>query len=367
LSHKVNVQARIKRHSRIIKDSILAKWTKQIASDYSYKIMLFIIIFIVPIYPTIASLFQKNSVVDFYRWNIDESSIIWSYYWWSNSDTNLPLWESYEDSFLSINTILNDDRDLSWTNEIIKYIIKNWDNISSIAYKFRVSNNSIYWANDFSKTHIIHPWDVIKIPPVSWLIHQISKWDTLISIAKKYKVEINTIIKQNLIRSWDKLVAWEILVVPWAIKKKPNRVYKRAPVRYASRNRSNLKKIVTPYVNIAWRFKLKWRRPYSWAWWNCTYYVASYKNVDWRGNANRWLRNARAKWHKTWHTPRVGSIVSFEGRWYNPRYWHVAIVMDVKKDYIVVSEMNYRRINEVTYRKVNLNDRRITGYIYVWE
>jgi surface antigen len=39
--------------------------------------------------------------------------------------------------------------------------------------------------------------------------------------------------------------------------------------------------------------------------------------------------------------------------------------MDIKKDYIVVSEMNYRRINEVTYRKVKINDRRIKGYIYV--
>jgi hypothetical protein len=29
--------------------------------------------------------------------------------------------------------------------------------------------------------------------------------------------------------------------------------------------------------------------------------------------------------------------------------------------------MNYRRINEVTYRKVKINDRRIKGYIYVWD
>jgi len=328
--------------------------------------MLLIIIFVIPVYPTLASLFQNNTVVDFYRWNIDESSILWSYYWWWKMLGEWDFWETYEDSFLSINTILTDVRDLSWTNDIASYTIKNWDNISSIAYKFRVSNNSIYWANNFTRKHIIHPGDVIKIPPVSGLIYKIKSWDTLASVAKKYKVDIEKIKKQNLIKSWDSLIAWEILIVPWAVKKVPKRVYKRSYRRYSS-NRYASKNSSTPYVTKKWSFKLKWRRPYSWAWWNCTYYVASYKNVNWRWNANKWLRNARAKWHKTWNTPTIWSIVTFEWRGYNPRYGHVALVMDIKWDSIIVSEMNYRRINEVTYRRVKINDSRITWYIYVWE
>jgi len=367
LGSKINIQARIKRHSRILKDSLLDKWTKKIASDYWYKLMLFIIIFIIPIYPTIASLFQNNTVVDFYRWNVDQSWIIWSYYWGNDSIDGWPFLETYEDSFLSINTILSDIRDLSGTNDITKYTIKSWDNISSIAYKFRVSNNSIYWANNFTKKHIIKPWDIITIPPVSGLIHQIKKWDTLVWLSKKYKVDIEKIAKQNLIKSWDSLIVWEILIVPWAIKKVSKKIY-RTSKRYKSRSsRYTLRNSATPYVSTSWKFKLKWRKPYSWAWWNCTYYVASYKNINWRGNANRWLRNARAKWHKTWNTPTVWAIVAFEWRGYNPRYGHVALVMDIKWDSIIVSEMNYRRINEVTYRSVKINDSRITWYIYVWE
>jgi surface antigen len=87
--------------------------------------------------------------------------------------------------------------------------------------------------------------------------------------------------------------------------------------------------------------------------------VASYKNVNWRGNANQWLRNARAKGHATGSTPTLGSIVVLNGRGYNPRYGHVAIVMEVKKDYLIVSDMNYRRLYEVTYRKIPINDRAI--------
>ncbi|USN59548.1 MAG: LysM peptidoglycan-binding domain-containing protein [Candidatus Peribacteria bacterium] len=47
--------------------------------------------------------------------------------------------------------------------------------MSTIAYRFKVSNNSIYWANDFSKNVVIHPGQKIKIPPVSGLIHQVKK------------------------------------------------------------------------------------------------------------------------------------------------------------------------------------------------
>jgi surface antigen len=93
--------------------------------------------------------------------------------------------------------------------------------------------------------------------------------------------------------------------------------------------------------------------------------VASYKWVNWRGNANQWINNARAKWHTISSTPVIGSIVQFEGRGYNPYYGHVAIVIDVTTSHIIVSDMNYRRKYEVTTRKVPRTDRTIKWYIYV--
>lgn len=371
MSPKVNIQARIKRHSRILKDTLANKWTKEIATDYSHKIMLFIIIFIVPVYPTLASFFHNNTVYDFYRWDIDESSILWSYFWDDELSEDIPRVEVSEDSFLSVNTMLSDVRDLSWTNDIAEYTIQPWDNISKIAYKFRVSNNSIYWANNFSKKHIIHPWDTIKIPPVSGLIHQVKSWDTLANLAKKYEVEEEKIVKQNLMESGGKLIAWEVLVIPWAIKKVPKPVYKAPPKKYLPKNYqaktySFAKYASSQYVDAWWSYKLVRRKPqHTFYWWNCTWYIGQYKNVNWWWNANQWLRNARAKWHATWSTPKLWSIVQLEGRWYNPKYWHVAIVMDIKWSDIIVSDMNYRRLWEVTYRKIPINDRAISGYIYV--
>jgi surface antigen/LysM repeat protein len=370
---KINLKARLNRHLRIIKNNIWnnsVKIEKKQSKDF--KMIIFIVILLIPIYPTLASYMYNNSRYDFYRWDIDESSIIQSYFWvWESEDWHsAPMLESM-DSYLSVNTILDDERDLEWTNEIVDYEVQVWESFYSISYKFKVSTNSIYWANDFEKDHTLHPWDIIKVPPVTWLIHQVKSWDTVSSIAKKYEVEEEIIIEQNLMEEWSKLIAWEVLVIPWAIKKpdpKPIVVPKNSTVARANNTTWYwfANESTSQIVNETWRYQLVRRKP-SWTfyWWNCTRYVAQYKNVTWWWNANQWIKNAKAKWISTWTQPTIWAIVQFNWRWYNPRYWHVWIVMDIVWSDIIVSDMNFRRLNEVTYRKVPINDRSIQWYIYV--
>lgn len=378
--NRVNVKARLNRHLRIIKENIWVsnKSTLNIKKEINhqyYNIVLFCVLLIVPVYPTLASFMYNSSRIEFYRWNIDESWIIESYFWWNDDnieELNGPILETL-DSFISVNTILDDERNLEWTNEIVEYEVKPGESFYSISYKFKVSTNSIYWANDFKKKHTLQPWEIIKVPPVTWLIHQVKKGDTVSSIAKKYDTPEKKIREQNNIEELWKLIAWEVLVIPDAIKKIIKPVYKKAVKTYKKYTKkwyTYPKSWSTKYLGNKWKYKYKlvWRKPYSWAWWNCTYYVASYANVNWRWNANRWMVNAKAKWHtieQAWSIPRPGAIVQLSGRWYNPRYGHVALVMDVVGDYMIVSEMNYRKLNEVTYRKIALNDRAIDWYIYV--
>lgn len=87
--------------------------------------------------------------------------------------------------------------------------------------------------------------------------------------------------------------------------------------------------------------------------------------MTWRGNANQWLRNAKAAGVKTGQTPIPGSIVQLSGRGYNRYYGHVGIVADVTDDHIIVKDMNYRGLYEVTIRKIPRTDPTIDGYIYV--
>ena len=100
------------------------------------------------------------------------------------------------------------------------------------------------------------------------------------------------------------------------------------------------------------------------AWGNCTYYVALNKNITWRGNANQWLRNAAAAGVSTGSKPVPGAIISLSGQGYNSYYGHVGIVVDVDGDDIIVKDMNYRRLNEVTVRRIPKNHSTIRGYIY---
>lgn len=87
--------------------------------------------------------------------------------------------------------------------------------------------------------------------------------------------------------------------------------------------------------------------------------------MNWRGNANAWMKNAKAAGAKVGQKPVPGAIIQFSGRGYNRYYGHVGIVADVTDEYVIVKDMNYRKINEVTIRKVKINDSTIDGYIYI--
>ncbi|MCD5380758.1 CHAP domain-containing protein, partial [Candidatus Gracilibacteria bacterium] len=112
-------------------------------------------------------------------------------------------------------------------------------------------------------------------------------------------------------------------------------------------------------------YSLRWRKPFSGAYGNCTYYVASYKNVNWRGNANQWLYRARAKGHATGNYAKAGAIIVLGGRGYNTYYGHVGIVRSVEKNHLIISDMNYRAYNQVTVRKIARYGSHVKGYIYV--
>ncbi len=87
--------------------------------------------------------------------------------------------------------------------------------------------------------------------------------------------------------------------------------------------------------------------------------------MTWRGNAKDWMRNAKADGAKTGQTPIVGAIVQFSGAGYNRYYGHVGVVADIEDGYIIVKDMNYRGLYEVTIRKVPIDHPGIDGYIYV--
>jgi len=173
-----------------------------------------VVVFLLPIYPALASFVHNNTVLDFYRGDIDESSILESYIADDMGENSTGLVVESKDSFLSINTLLDDERDISNINEVIDYEVKYGESIASIAQKFGISYNTLYWANNLNKNSTLHPGDIIKVPPVSGLVHTVKSGDTLSVIAEKYEVDIDEIRKQNDLSASDTLIAGKELVIP---------------------------------------------------------------------------------------------------------------------------------------------------------
>lgn len=96
----------------------------------------------------------------------------------------------------------------------------------------------------------------------------------------------------------------------------------------------------------------------------CTYYVASRRDVTWGGNAWAWFDNANGL-RPEGHVPVTGAIVVFHDGWFG----HAAYVESVNPDNsFVISEMNFWTNGggwgRVDRRLIAADDRGITGFIY---
>ncbi len=78
-------------------------------------------------------------------------------------------------------------------DKIVDYEVLGGDTLASIAKKFDISVDTIKWANDL-KSDTIKPSQVLKIPPVTGVVHKVASGENIYSIAKKYKVDAQNIV-----------------------------------------------------------------------------------------------------------------------------------------------------------------------------
>ena len=82
-------------------------------------------------------------------------------------------------------------------NQILEYTVQAGDLLSFIASDYGVSMNSIIWANQLKDADSLSPGQILKIPPVSGVIHKIKTGDTIASLAKKYNADESKIKEFN--------------------------------------------------------------------------------------------------------------------------------------------------------------------------
>lgn len=115
--------------------------------------------------------------------------------------------------------------------EIIDYKVNPGDTISGIAQRFGVTVDTILWANNLTSTSAIKPGQILKIPPMTGIIHKVKRGDTVYSLAKHYQTDAQGIVDYpfNTFTNDETfaLAVGQVLVIPDGVMPKP-----QAPKQY---------------------------------------------------------------------------------------------------------------------------------------
>jgi len=80
-------------------------------------------------------------------------------------------------------------------DRVIDYEVRQGDTVSSVAEQFGVSEDTIKWANNLTaKNPVLKIGNILKVPPVTGVVHSVKKGETVYSIAKKYQAEAQNIV-----------------------------------------------------------------------------------------------------------------------------------------------------------------------------
>lgn len=120
-----------------------------------------------------------------------------------------------ENSLMANNPTATDYIEIGFKgNQVVEYIVQPGDLLSFIASDYGVSIDSIIWANNLANANSIKPDQVLRIPPVSGVIHKVKNGDTVASIAKKYGATPDKILAFNDRKDGWPLDIGEELIVP---------------------------------------------------------------------------------------------------------------------------------------------------------
>jgi len=297
----------------------------------SNSVLIIFLIVVLPIYPVFGSILYDGSRRGGVGIGLDEASILAEY-----TDVTDAWFIAPELPTGSM-----------WRTTIENYIVQDGDTLSDIADTFDISSNTIRWANNLS-SNTLRVGQKLIIPPGDGIIYTTKQGDTLDAIALKFKTTSERIRIANFLG--DILPTGTTIFLPGG---------QQPAITISNTVRSG----------ESWAtFTLKVINPKGAGFvpGHCTYFVAKYWPVEWRGNARNWFKNASNAGFKTGQVARPGSIVVWYGPWYNLTYGHVGIVMsvDAKKGTMVVKDMNYAGLWKVTTRVEKIKNKYIIGFIY---
>ena len=244
--------------------------------------------------------------------------------------------------------------------DVVTYSVQDGDVLGAIADRYGLRIDTLKQSNNLADVDTLALGQQLLIPPTNGVLVKVAAGDTVPSLAAAYHVDAATIIGYNTIRNPLQLGAGTFAMIPdgtgfTASQDTGGSAAAGAPAAAASGPAASAPAGPSEIPHSGSSYN-------HFPWGQCTYYVASRRNVPWNGNAWMWFGNARAAGLATGSSPRVGSImVTWESRYYG----HVGLVDAVYGDgSYVVSEMNYRGLGIVDQRHIIPGQVPLIGFIY---
>lgn len=127
-------------------------------------------------------------------------------------------------------------------SDISIYVVRSGDSIADIAKMFKVTTNTIIWANNMKKGEKLKVGDTLIILPIDGVKHIVKKGDTIKSMAKTYGVETDEIYQYNGLDEKSILAIGDEIIVPGAeIKETPKKAVVTISAKSSISNNKNIK------------------------------------------------------------------------------------------------------------------------------
>lgn len=224
------------------------------------------------------------------------------------------------------------------SRNITAYTVVAGDTVDTLAAKFKLSKDTIKWANNLTADSLT-VGQTLQILPRDGIVYTTKNGDTIQGLADKYKVDASVITTYNDLEISGVTPGIKIIIPGGTLptEERPGYV---APVSYQFAGYS----AGSSSSYSTWRIKVgtPMYNGNNYAYGYCTAYVYDRRfelgktiGPSW-GNASTWAANARAAGYVVNNTPIVGSVIQNGGG-----AGHVAIVEDILPNGdLRLSEMN---------------------------
>ncbi len=218
--------------------------------------------------------------------------------------------------------------------------------VDSLAASYNRNPASIMWANGFSPGVEPQPGSPVLLPPGPGALVLVQSGELPSQFAAGLGIDPQVLLAYNVLQEDAPLAGGTYLQVPLA--EAPQGALN--PAAFVP-EAAGVPEVAPSHGGDSF--------PYG----ECTYYVATRRDVTWSGNAGQWWQNAR--WSRPeGEVPVAGAVAVFEGHGYSYD-GHVAFVDSVDPDgSFVIQEMNYDGWGVVDERTVPASAPGIVGFIY---